>query len=203
MSNSTKERILAVSREILIESGPAALTFDAIAKRLGITRQAVIYWFASKQLLLRALVLPWIRAETETLIEAIASATSAQSTIEKAVHALLRFHLEDLDRFRQMYLGIQLDPKPAKLIGRETLNQDIHPVTARMYESLAESLSACSDFNSSIPARQAAVSLHFSVLGHCMMIGLAEAIEDPLAQPTSNLTKSLIEMLVNGVCRKG
>lgn len=203
MSNSTKERILTISREILIESGPAVLTFDAIAKRLGITRQAVIYWFASKQLLLRALVLPWIRAETDTVIEAIASANSTQTTVESAVQALLRFHLQDLDRFRQMYLGIQLDAKPSKLIERETLKRDIHPVTSKMYESLARSLSAGSDFNGSVTARQAAVSLHFSVLGHCMMIALSEAIEDPLAHSTSNLSNTLINMLVKGICKTG
>ncbi len=201
MSNSTKERILTVSRDLLVEAGPSALTFDAIAKRLGVTRQAVIYWFASKQLLLRALVLPWIRAEANTVIDAIASADSAQTTVESAVQALLEFHLQDLDRFRQMYLGIQLDAKPAKLIGQETLNRDIHPVTSMMYDSLARSFSAGRDFNGAVSARQAAVSLHFSVLGHCMMIALSEAIEDPLAHSTTTLTNTLVDMLVNGVCK--
>lgn len=201
MSNSTRDRILAVSRDILIESGATALTFDAIAERLGITRQAVIYWFANKQLLLRALVLPWIRAEAETLIEAIASANSTRETIEKAVQALMQFHLGDLDRFRQVYLGIQLDARPVRLIGRDTLSQDIHPVTGKMYQCLAESLSAGNDFSSRVPARQAAVSLHFSVLGHCMMIALGEAIEDPLAQPASELSRALIYSLAKGICK--
>ena len=201
MSNSTRDRILAVSRDILIESGATALTFDAVAERLGITRQAVIYWFANKQLLLRALVLPWIRAEAETLIEAIASANSTRETIEKAVQALMQFHLGDMDRFRQVYLGIQLDAKPVRLIGRDTLSQDIHPVTGKMYQCLAESLSAGNDFSGRVPARQAAVSLHFSVLGHCMMIALGEAIEDPLAQPASDLSRALIYSLANGICK--
>ncbi|MHA7880903.1 MAG: TetR/AcrR family transcriptional regulator [Saccharospirillum sp.] len=201
MSNSTRDRILAVSRDILIESGAKGLTFDSIAERLGITRQAVIYWFANKQLLLRALVLPWIRAEAETLIEAIASANSTGETIEKAVQALMQFHLGDLDRFRQVYLGIQLDARPVRLIGRDTLSQDIHPVTGKMYQCLAESLSAGNDFGGRVPARQAAVSLHFSVLGHCMMIALGDAIEDPLAQPASDLSRALIYSLARGICK--
>ena len=200
MSYSTKEKILTVSRKILIESGPSALTFDAIARQLGITRQAVIYWFGSKQLLLRALVLPWIRAEADTVVEAIAAANSTQSTVESAVTALMDFHLNDLDRFRQMYLAIQLDARPAQLIERKTLEQDIHPVTSRMYDSLARSLAEGRDFNGAIDARQAAASLHFSVLGHCMMLALADSIEDPLARPAADLASTLVGSLVKGWC---
>ncbi|MGI9395479.1 MAG: TetR/AcrR family transcriptional regulator, partial [Boseongicola sp.] len=59
----TAGRILDEARAIVRESGPDKLTFDAVAERVGITKQAVTYWFPNKARLVEALVRPALKAE--------------------------------------------------------------------------------------------------------------------------------------------
>ncbi len=53
---SLYEHILDAAEEIVLESGAAHLTFDAIAKRVGISKGGLLYHFASKEALLKAMI---------------------------------------------------------------------------------------------------------------------------------------------------
>jgi len=61
---NTGDSILKIAREIMASEGLAAVSFDAIARRLGRSKQAVLYWYPTKHDLLTALFLPWLRAST-------------------------------------------------------------------------------------------------------------------------------------------
>ena len=41
----TNKKILTIAREILASDGLGAVSFDTIARRLGRTKQAVLYWY--------------------------------------------------------------------------------------------------------------------------------------------------------------
>ncbi|MCH8503712.1 MAG: TetR/AcrR family transcriptional regulator, partial [Ectothiorhodospiraceae bacterium] len=172
----TKIRILDTCRAILAEAGLPALTIDAVAARLGITKQAVIYWFPTKQELVRALVVPWLKAEADVVVEAAESAADGRQALAQAVRALVEFHTADLDRFRQMYLSIQVDPRPHKLLSEQTLRDDVHPATARMYGALEQALLRDSAFRGGFDARQVAFTVHSSALGLISMVALGKAV---------------------------
>jgi AcrR family transcriptional regulator len=57
----TRRRILSAAAEIVASQGMAGVTFDAVAARLKMTKQAVIYWFPTKIALLSELALPGLR----------------------------------------------------------------------------------------------------------------------------------------------
>ena len=59
----TAGKILDEARAIVRDLGPDKLTFDAVAERVGITKQAVIYWYPNKARLVEALVRPALEAE--------------------------------------------------------------------------------------------------------------------------------------------
>jgi AcrR family transcriptional regulator len=197
--DETRQRILTACRRIISEAGAAALTFDAVAQDLGVSKQAVLYWFPTKQDLLRELMQPWIRGEAEAVCKALRRSTGAADAIRRTVRVLVRFHMADLDRFRQVYLGVQLDPKPYKLIPKAALEAEIHPVTGAMYGALESALMQDPKFRSNLSARRVAVAVHTATLGLLLMVGMAEAIEDSLAHRTEDLVATLIALLATGV----
>jgi AcrR family transcriptional regulator len=186
----TRQRILDEARALLASDGLAAVSFDAIARRIGKSKQAVLYWFPGKRDLLAALFLPWLEAETETAVAALADMPSDADAIIRFVRAVSDFHLADLDRFRMMYLAPQVAGHRALV--DPTALEAVHPVTTRLYDALSRHLGGTQE------ARRQAVAIHASVLGLVMMVALADAMGDPLKHPTEALVEALIGRLTGG-----
>ena len=106
----TDAKILSVSQELLASDGLGAVSFDAIARELGLSKQAVLYWFPSKGNLLAAMFVDWLGAEAHEAERSLESADTANEAVELFVRAITRFHMGDLDRFRMMYLAPQVVP---------------------------------------------------------------------------------------------
>jgi AcrR family transcriptional regulator len=184
----TRDHILAIAHALVLSQGPSAVTFDAIARRLGRTKQAVIYWFPTRRDLLAALFLPALEAEAEAVITALEGAEGRAQAIDRALRALARFHLADLDRFRMMYLAPQTSrgrPGGAGLVDK------VHPVTDRLYGVLARHLDPADPDG----ARAEALALHAALLGLMTMQGLASALKDPLKHDAETLTEALVAAL--------
>lgn len=191
-STDTRDRILKMARELVRKGGPAALTFDAVASRLGVTKQAVIYWFPNKEALGVAVVLPAIEREAQVGIAALEGVSDPHSARDAFINAIARFHLDDLERFRLMYLAPQMGGRLGTARATGAINRSIHPVTGRMYDRLSEALSQPGQDPQAVRAE--AVALHFSVLGVVMMHGLADAISDPLRHAPDSLIAALSAM---------
>lgn len=185
---TTSDRILAIARDLVARDGLGALSFDAIAARLGRSKQAVLYWFPSKPALLAAMLVPWLVAETETVEAALSGTANRCEAVERFVRAVAEFHLSDLERFRMMYLLPQVQRTKADTAPTAPLlAKDVHPVTDRLYGMLAHHLGG-----GTLSARQEAVALHSAVLGLVMMCALADALQDPLKHGKEDLIAALI-----------
>lgn len=189
---TTKIKILSEAREILAAGGLAALSFDAIAGRLGKTKQAVLYWYPTKHDLLAALFLPWLEEEADTVILALENTSGRDEAIRAFVQAVLQFHLDDLDRFRMMYLLPQTLRPLANPNHNARVVEQVHPISDRLYTAFAAKLDG-----SRHRARQDAFAIHSAVLGLILMLSLAQSIDDPLKHSTAELAQSLIDMLTS------
>lgn len=69
---------------------------------------------------------------------AMADAKSAPEAIEAFVRTLVAHHLDDLGRFRMLYLWIQFEPDIAVRQGDEHLLAPIHETTSASYDVLEE-----------------------------------------------------------------
>lgn len=193
----TRTEILRIGAEIVREGGPSKLTFDEVAARLGLTKQAVLYWFPNKEELVASLALPALREEASAAIAALANAhIEGAAAVRAFARALIEFHLQDLDRFRLTYVAVQMPGSSVE--PSEGLKDQIHTVTVPMYEALAIRLGS-NDTNR--PPRQLAVAVHMAVLGLVLMVSLADAVRDPLRHTTSALTDALIDLLAGGFGR--
>lgn len=185
----TKTSILELARAIVAQGGTGALTYQALAKKLGVTKQAIIYWYPSKDALARDLMLPALRGETERTIAAMEGAPSAAAAIERFLRALIAYHVEDLGRFRLLYTSAR---PGGEAPGADFLDE-VHGITSPMYAALAAKLSASG--TGEVAARRRAVATHMAGIGLLTMVGLAESIGDPLAHGTDDLTQALVALL--------
>ena len=196
-----KDAILVHARDIVATGGTPALTFQALAMRLHVSKQAIIYWFPNKQELLKEIWIPAILAEVDAIRVAVVQAGSATEAIELFLRSLIAHHRSDLGRFRMMYLSSQLEKTSAILVGPEVL-QSIHQHTSSMYKSLESRLRADPAFNTGTNARRTAVAVHMAGIGLLTMIALADAVADPLAHPIETLTDAMVELLTGRVLIK-
>lgn len=189
----TREAIVAHAQRIVADRGTAALTFQAVAAALGVSKQAIIYWYPNKWELLRDVALPGLRAEADATIMAVRDAPSASEAIERFVRALVEFHLADLGRFRVLYLSTQFDRRTFPAI--EEVLEPIHQTTSGMYGALEAGIAADADFVGAQNPRRLAVAAHMAGIGLVTMLALADSMDDPMAHDTKALVDALVALL--------
>ena len=192
----TREVIIETARRRVAEDGTAALTFQAIAGALGVSKQAIIYWYPSRAELIRDFCLPVLAAEREATSAAIADATTGAEAVERHVRALVAFHLGDLNRFRMMYLRTQLEPDFAPTsAGEAVLLDPIHQTTSAAYDLLEARIAADAAYRGAEDPRTLAVAVDMAAIGLVTMLAMAEAIQDPWKQSPGELLDALVALL--------
>ena len=172
-SQDTREEILRIARDLVRAGGPQALTFGAVAKRLGKSKQAVLYWFPAKDRLLSETLLPDLAAEAGAARAAL-QGRHGGGAVRAFVEAVAGFHLENLDRFRLVYL--------APRSGAERDGAD-GPGAPEITRAVLDDLAACLDAPPD-QARREAATIHAAVLGVILACANAEAHgEAPPADP--------------------
>ena len=189
-TTKTNEKILHAAQGLLASDGFGAVSFDAIARKLGISKQAVLYWFPSKRDLLVAMFVGWLSAEADEAAACLEGASDPDEAVATFVRVIAEFHLGDLDRFRMMYLAPQTLKASTQVTQDDQLLEQVHATTSRMYGVLAEHLSG-----NPRQARQEAVAIHSAVLGLVLMFGLADGVGDPLKHSQDDLVAALITRL--------
>ncbi|MCW5716131.1 MAG: TetR/AcrR family transcriptional regulator [Bauldia sp.] len=186
---NTRSEILRAGAAIVREGGPMRLTFDEIAARLGVSKQAVIYWFPNKEALIASLALPALRAETDAAIAALAGVPPGMAAVRAFAHALIDFHLSDLDRFRLTYIAVQMpgasvEPSP-------DLKEQIHATTRPMYDAIEDLLTHVPKAR----RRPSAMAIHMAVLGFVLLTSLSDTVRDPLLHRRAELVAALLAIL--------
>ncbi len=201
-SRVTREAILATAARIITQTGAASLTFQTLGETLGVTKQAIIYWFPSKSDLARELIVPALELEADAAATAVEGASSARAAIEGFLRALVAFHRTDLGRFRMIYVAAQFDPETWQVSEVPKFSDRIHVATSRMYGALEAVLQKAPDFADPTGARRAAVATHMAGIGALTMLSLADVIDDPLAHPADALVDTLVALTLGQLLRQ-
>ena len=191
----TSDRILAAAREIVRQGGPDQLTFDAVAERVGISKQAVLYWFPNKARLIEALVRPALESESAAGLNAISQHTAPDCAIRAFISALAVFHTSDLDRFRLMYVTPQIGRRSGRNGTMLTTLGRIHPATTEMYDALATTLTEGGRYARLVDARRAAAAMHTALLGLILRMAMADALNAPFRARDDALVDALVDVM--------
>ena len=192
---NTADRILVAARAIVRASGPDQLTFDAVAAEVGVSKQAVLYWFPNKARLIEALVRPALEAESTAGRTAIASQESAGDAIRAYISSLAVFHSSDLERFRLMYVTPQIGQRPGRNGQMLTTLGRIHPSTTEMYDVLANKLVEFGRYDRLVDARRAAAAIHTALLGLILRMAMSDALNAPLRARDDALVDALVNVM--------
>ncbi|MEO1537214.1 MAG: TetR/AcrR family transcriptional regulator [Pseudomonadota bacterium] len=191
----TAARILAAAREIVRNEGPDSLTFDAVAAEVGVSKQAVLYWFPNKARLIEALVRPALEAESAAGIGSINGKSTSSQAIRAFISALAVFHTSDLDRFRLMYVTPQIGQRSGRKGQMLTTLGRIHPATTEMYDALANRLVETGRYSRLVDARRAAAAIHTALLGLILRMAMADALNAPLRARNDALVEALVDVI--------
>lgn len=191
----TAERILVAAREIVRAEGPDRLTFDGVAEKVGISKQAVLYWYPNKARLIEALVRPALEAESAAGCSAVSRGATADEAIRAYVGALAVFHTSDLDRYRLMYVTPQIGQRPGRNGQMLTTLGRIHPATTVMYDMLAARLVEGGRYKRLLDARRAAAAIHTALLGLVLRMAMADALNAPLRLRDDALVEALVDVM--------
>ena len=90
MTTSTSERILDAALEAFGTTGYAAVSLDALAVDLGVSKQTILYWFPSKEALLAAVVEQGAGELTEVVEASLEKAGEGFDRVRCIVRAVFR-----------------------------------------------------------------------------------------------------------------
>ena len=193
---TTRQSILQGAEAVLLRDGLDALTLEAIAAELGLTKQGLYYHYASKEALLTELALQ----EWTAAADAVQAATEAAAGAAEALEALVRSYVERyagrLPMFRLATQGAQLSPLAARL-GREQL-EAIRPLNDRMYgptERKLREAQRAGQADAALDPRRLAFVAHTSAVGLLTMQLMVSAIDDPLRHGEQALVDDLCRAL--------
>jgi AcrR family transcriptional regulator len=190
-----RREILEYAQAILSESGPESVTLASVAGRLGMTKQSLYHYFASKEALIRGLVTTLLDAEIEALLKAINSRKSDRKILGTLIQSFYAHYADNLDAFRIVYCQSQLYSSSSAALDELTLREEIHPRTRLLFDVLEERIAGKAATTTKRQlARQLAFTAWTSALGLVTMLGVADATDDPVAHSDKALLKTLTDV---------
>lgn len=192
----TRHRILDATRALLVEHGQD-LTLAAIAKRLGVTKQAVLYHYSTKEAVLVELGMRAYEAEADCAVAAVARARGPKA-IKAYAEALLSFYLEDLERFRLLYLRAQMYKNTLEWFPTEEREKRLYPTTGRMYGAVEQAMKR-GKLRRGTDTRATVVAVHMAVIGIATMYGLTNDEGDAMVQPIETYLAAMVNAWMRGV----
>ncbi len=190
-----RREILEYAQAILSESGPEAVTLASVAGRLGMTKQSLYHYFASKEALMRGLVTTLLDAEIEALLKAINSRKTGKKILGVLIRAFYSHYADNLDAFRIVYCQSQLYSSSSAALDEITLREEIHPRTRSLFDVLEQRIAGKGATKAKRQrARQLAFTAWTSALGLVTMLGVADAADDPVVHSDKALLKTLSDV---------
>lgn len=187
-----RQDILEVAQRILLKGGMEAVTLASVAGELSMTKQALYHYFPSKEALVRSLVTTLVNDEIETLIAAIEDVDSGADALGTLIRAFYNHYIERLDAFRSVYCQSQLYSASGSGIDEDTVRNEINPRTRHLFDVLEDRISRSSASKAErARMRQLAFTAWLSALGLLTMLGVADAVNDPLVHKDEELLDTL------------
>jgi AcrR family transcriptional regulator len=160
----TDQRILDVAARSFGTRGYGTTSLDDLAHELGLTKQTILYWFPSKQVLLDAAVARGAAELSDALEEALARARPGDDRVAVVLRAAFRFAVR-----RPELLGLVREVSRLGERRAADLRARLGPLVARAQAALAREMDA--------GAVRRADPAHLLLFTYSMVIGVATDLE--------------------------
>ncbi len=184
--------ILEAAEGILLSGGPEAVTLGSVGGELSMTKQALYHYYSSKEALVRALVTTLVDKEVESLIAAVEKTDSDADVLGAMIRSFYNHYIGRLGAFRSVYCQSQFYSGPGASVDQDTVRNEINPRTRHLFDVLEDRIASSSASKSQRQQmRQLAFAAWLSALGLLTMLGVAEAVDDPLVHSDEDLLSTL------------
>ena len=175
-------------------AGLNGVTFQALADALGVSKQAILYWYPSKWELIADCGVPIIRQEADALIGALAGSRDGSDAIERFIRAFASHYAPRLPLFRVVYLPEPLGTEP-NAPDQQAALAPIHRVTSSIYAALETWIASDASLaQQDVSPRQLAVAAHMSAVGLITMFAVADAYGDPLVHSFDKMVDAMVAL---------
>ncbi len=189
----SREEIVEAARRVLLRSGIAATTLDAIAKEIGLTKAALYYYYSSKDALLFEIIFDSIEREARAIHDGVAKAQNGGEALRAVVRETVNAFGTRLDDFRLAFLHPQVaGPGPFRM-GKEQLAR-IRPLNDLAYKGAAKMLSDEQKYargRAGVDPRLMTFLANVAAMGILTMKGLVETFDDPLVYSDEQLIDAM------------
>ena len=176
----------------MTKEGVDGVTLASVAGRLNLTKQALYHYFPSKEALGRSLVAALVETEIDALIIAIEDVDLGKKTLGTLIRAFYNHYIGRLDAFRFVYCQSQLYSGNSAELDQDTIQKEINPTTRHLFDVLEARIA---DSRASKPERIRMRKLAFtawvSALGLVTMLGVVDAVNDPLIHSDEDLLDTM------------
>jgi AcrR family transcriptional regulator len=189
----SRDEILEATRRVLLRSGIAATTLDAVAAEVGVSKTAIYYYFSSKDALLFELVFRVMEERARAVHDRVAIAHDGADALRAIITETVRGFAERLDDFRLVFLHAQVAGPgavhidPAQFARLRPLNELSFAGAARL---LAEQRKRRPS-RARVEPRLMAFLANVAALGLLTMKGMVENVGDPLLYSDEQLVDGL------------
>jgi len=189
----SREEIVEAARRVLLRSGIAATTLEAVAQEVGVTKAALYYYYPSKDALFFEVIFSTLEAQSRAVHDAVAEAKSGGEALRAIIGETIRTFAPRLDDFRLTFLHGQVAGTAAVHLGAEQLAR-IRPLNDLTYAGATARLSKewkRSRGRAGVEPRLMAFLAHISAIGLLTVKGMVESVGDPLLYSDEELTEAL------------
>lgn len=189
----TRGDILGAARKVLLQSGLAAMTLDAVAKEAGMSKTGLYYYFPSKDALVFDLVFGIIEGQASAVHDAVEKASDGREALRAIIRETVHTFAPRLDDFRLAFLFGQVAGAGAVRLNAEQLSR-IRPLNDLCLAGAARMLRKERSKRAGRPGvepRLLAFLAYLAAIGLLTMKGLAQQLDDPLAFSDEQLIQGL------------
>ena len=130
--------------------------------------------------------------EVETLIAAVEAADASENALATLIRAYYDHYIANLNVFRAIYCQTQLQSAARLSLDEQTLHDEINPRTQRLFDVLEQRLAGRTRSAAKRERlRRLAYTAWTSALGLVTMLGIADALDDPLIHSDEDLLDTL------------
>jgi AcrR family transcriptional regulator len=184
-----REEFVAAAREVVAELGVRRFSLEQVARRIGLTKQAVYHYFDSKEAVLAEVVVEEMTRAANAVSAAVAPTAGAADAMEAMLRAYFGAFVGRLRLFQLCYTALPaLDAAPAP---DASLLARLHPLNDRVLGGVAERIGRDRGLAPDAARRLAFVG-YTSVLGLLAMRALTDAASDPLRHGDDALLDTLV-----------
>jgi AcrR family transcriptional regulator len=189
----SREEILEATRRVLLRSGIAAMTLDAVAAEVGVSKTAIYYYFPSKDALLFELVFRTVEGQSQAVHDAVEKARNGGEALRAIIRETVLSLSSQLDDFRLAFLHAQVAGPGVVSLGPAQFER-IRPLNDLAFAGTAKLLSderKRQPSRARVDPRLMAFLANVAAIGVLTMKGMVEKVGDPLRYSDEQLIEGL------------